>query len=202
MEEAKIQKLRAVEASLKEKIRAAHASLGTKTKKREILKQEEVRLRKVLSNDRSAIEDFTDQMKSIVVEERGRKNQFVTQMDSLNEELGDVLRRFEEGKLLETVISIESCKILREFVKGKIIEQKQNGGVDPANSVQYEIFNSVLKAVERLDTVTAKHREEHEGNKRLKDAALMSRNTFKLKGGFMGGKVSTIAIISFTILPY
>ena len=77
IEEAKIQKLRAVESSLNEKIRVAHTKLGTETKKREILKQEEARLKKMLSNDRAAIGDFADQMKSIVIEEREKKEIFV-----------------------------------------------------------------------------------------------------------------------------
>ena len=55
-EESKLQHYRSIQSTLSEKIRIAHATLGVKSKKKQMLNVESQRLRKVLQDDKDAIE--------------------------------------------------------------------------------------------------------------------------------------------------
>jgi len=145
-EESKLQNLRSVHSSLSEKIRFAHANLGVQSKKKQMLNTEILRLKKVLKDDRSSIENLTSKVEKLERENIEKKYQFVKEMDGLNDELADALRMYEE-KGLETVLkNIGSCRVVEQFLREKM--QHPDFAQD-----QYwnTIFHSISNAIDRLE---------------------------------------------------
>jgi chromosome segregation ATPase len=102
-EEEAFAKFRSMEADLTEKLRVAHAILGAETKKRQLLRGEEARLKRVMDTDRSAILELSNTLKDLQDEDRARKLVFIREMDSLNDELDSSLRQHEEWGLMKLV---------------------------------------------------------------------------------------------------
>ena len=128
-EESKLQHYRSIQSTLSEKIRIAHATLGVKSKKKQMLNVESQRLRKVLQDDKDAIEKLAEKVEKAESENIAKKFQFVKEMDGLNDELTDALRMYEEKGIEKTLRNISSCRVVEQFLRDKLqqpdLEQNQ-----------------------------------------------------------------------------
>lgn len=161
-EEETLRNLRATESALADKLRVAHAALGTETKKRQLLREEEARLRKVLEDDRRAIVELTRQLEGLEEEDRARKAAFVKEMDALNDELESELRQYEERKWMK-IITVESVELL-------IQEQATSPSSSAANDSSDSHDNQAQKlndALELLKEATSKFNHEVETKQTL-----------------------------------
>lgn len=147
LEESKLQNLRAVQSTLSEKVRIAHANLGIEAKKKQMLTDETMRLKKVLEDDRIAIEDMTNKVKNVEGTIVEKKFQFVKEMDGLNDELADALRMYEERSIERSLGSMKSCQAVQKYLLEKLQQQNLAGDQSWKN-----IFHSIDQAVVKLET--------------------------------------------------
>jgi chromosome segregation ATPase len=145
-EESQLQNLRYLQSTLSEKIRVAHANLGVQSKKKQMLNTEMKRLKKVLEDDRNAIEELVVRVEQLEEQNIERKFQFVKEMDGLNEELADALRMYEEKGLEKMLKSVGSCHAIEHFLSEKI--QQDNL---PQDQHWNSIYHSISDVVGRLE---------------------------------------------------
>ena len=146
LEESKLQNLRSMQSTLSEKIRIAHANLGLEAKKKQMLNKEASRLKKVLKDDRVAIENLTDKVKSVEGDIIETKFQFVKEMDGLNEELADALRMYEERALLKALKRLVCCQSVKKYLLEKL--QQSSLATDQCWENRYHSISSAVSTFE------------------------------------------------------
>ena len=156
LEESKLQNLRLVQSTLSEKIRIAHANLGIEAKKKQMLTDETMRLKKVLEEDRIAIEDLTNTVKNVEGTIVEKKFQFVKEMDGLNDELADALRLYEERSIERSLKSMRSCQAVQKYLLQKLQQQ---------SLVTDQSWKSAFHSIDRAVVMIEKNKKDLEKEK-------------------------------------
>lgn len=117
-EEGLLKSLQQSQKVLNEKLRDAHATLGTETKRRQLLRNEEAKWKQIMSQDYEKIQELTHKMNVLEEKEKFRKESFIKEIDTLNNDLEIALRQYEERSYTK-LITRETCLELVELVKAK-----------------------------------------------------------------------------------
>lgn len=145
-EESKLLHYRSIQSTLSEKIRIAHTTLGVKSKKKQMLNAESQRLRKVLQDDRDAIEKLAVKVEKVESENIVKKFQFVKEMDGLNDDLADALRMYEEKGIEKTLKNISSCRFIEQFLRDKLQQPDLE-----QNQYWNEVLLSISNVIDRFE---------------------------------------------------
>ena len=88
-----LQKLKAEQMNLMKNIRTVQEELGNLTKKQNMLQKEKERLGRVTGCERKALEDCALHSNTISQQEKELKRKYLDELDSLNDENSDLLKR-------------------------------------------------------------------------------------------------------------
>ena len=172
-EELLLQGLRQTQTVLNEKIRAAHAVLGTENKKRQLLRNEETKLKKVMEQDYQNIQTLHEKLITLEKNDRKRKEQFVKEMDRLNDDLHQTLQQYEEQTLVR-LISHDSCQLIQELLKKRLDDSNiemndshhhhDNHNSWLTNKLDVQNIEPLLKEIEEksnlLESTMTKYKEQ------------------------------------------
>jgi hypothetical protein len=114
-----IARIRQAQQNLMERIRIASSNNGVEEKKRETLKNEVKRLEETLKDDKKELKQLSLEVDQLKKKEMESKYQFVKEMEAINDEMADALRRCEECNL-ENILTLESCRVMEEYLLQKM----------------------------------------------------------------------------------
>jgi hypothetical protein len=181
-ETQKINSIRASHQNLMERMRVASSNIGVEEKKREVYRNEVGRMESNLKEDQTALKELSVGVEKLQQLQTQSKYQFVKEMESLNDEMGDALRRWEESGL-EALLNVDTCQVLKQFLERKVHVhvtnmncQPQGSNNDNEKSQWVELLHDIDSFAERLETLNGMCKEEKENNAELFDNAMEFRN--------------------------
>jgi len=148
-----------------ERIRIASSNNGVEEKKRETLMNEVKRLEETLKDDQKGLKELSLEVEQLQKKEIQIKYQFVKEMEAVNDEMADALRRCEECNL-ENILTLENCHVIQQFLEEKVNVDKKHEKKMAKNGEQEEGGDAVAGAAcweeEHLIQIRAlvKHLEE------------------------------------------
>lgn len=163
-EEKILRNLRSTQTELLEKLRFAHSKLGEEDKKRNILREEEARLKKSLKEDKHEIIRLTSEVDGMESEEKTQKKSFVKEIDRLNIDLDKELKIYRE-KLAMKDITVKNLRILlntkmlEEMKWEEEQQQNQGGGSDHQNKWR-NLSEKLNQSLEIFQDSTDKYKNE------------------------------------------
>eukprot|EP00814_Leptocylindrus_danicus_P004349 CAMPEP_0116017118 /NCGR_PEP_ID=MMETSP0321-20121206/7865_1 /TAXON_ID=163516 /ORGANISM="Leptocylindrus danicus var. danicus, Strain B650" /LENGTH=274 /DNA_ID=CAMNT_0003487265 /DNA_START=60 /DNA_END=884 /DNA_ORIENTATION=+ len=160
-------------------IRTAHSNLGTTTKKRQMFLKEIEALKGAIRDDREGVKELANELGHLEEAERNQKKAFVKQMDSLNEELDNELKR-HEFEILQRMVTPRNVELLLERLK-----TQQKDGTDIQNSA--ELQNQLITGLRQLKD-GAKKRDEAIVVKNRLEEELEKLRSHGLKSGSISGQ--------------
>lgn len=170
-EEASLRILRSNHSILVEKTRVLSSNLGTQQKKKSMLQEEIQRFNRVIEHDTLKLKQLSEEMGSLEKYETEKKKQFVKDMDKLNDQMVDTLRRAEEGKL-DKVLNVVFCRELEQFLVKKIGSLKSEHD-ETAGKEELEKWVAINKhfhgSVEKLSNQVDKLVDENENFRKLEE---------------------------------
>ena len=114
-----IQSLRCNQASLSEKLHKAHSTLGTHVKQKQLLNQELNQVRHVMKQDYNEITALSHQISALESKEKQAKWDFVKDMEEVNYQLRDAIRRLDD-LILSKLLNRESCQYISQLVEERL----------------------------------------------------------------------------------
>ena len=177
-ETQKINSIRASHQNLMERTRVASSNIGVEEKKREVYRNEAGRMESNLKEDQTALKELCLGVEKLQQFQTQSKYQFVKEMESLNDEMGDALRRWEESGL-EALLNVDTCQVLKQFLERKVTNvncQPQGSNNDNETSQWVDLLQDFASFAERLETLNGMCKEEKENNAELFDKAMEFRN--------------------------
>eukprot|EP00979_Chaetoceros_neogracilis_P007096 scaffold1480_cov250-Chaetoceros_neogracile.AAC.3 len=178
---AETQKFNAIRAShlhIMERVRVASSNVGVEEKKRQVFSKEVGRLESNLKEDQNALKSASLGVEKMQQSQTQSKYQFVKEMEKVNEEMGDALRRFEECGL-EALLNVDTCLILQQFLENKVNSQHQGTTNDIDKSYWVEVLHKISFLVERFGGLTVMREEEKGKHVELFDKAVGFRNAVR-----------------------
>lgn len=138
-----------------------------------------------LKEDQTALKELSLGVEKLQQLQTQSKYQFVKEMESLNDEMGDALRRWEESGL-EALLNVDTCQVLKHFLERKVHVtdvncQPQGSNNDNERSQWVELLHDIASFAERLETLNGMCTEEKENITELFDNAMEFRNAVQLQ---------------------
>ena len=174
-ETQKFNSIRASHLNIMERMRVASSNVGVEEKKRQVFSKEVRRLESNLKEDQNALKAASLGVEQLQKLQTQSKYQFVKEMENVNEEMGDALRRFEECGL-EALLNVDTCLVLKQFLENKVNCQPQGTINDIEKSNWVKLLHNISSMVERLESLTGMCEEEKGKNVELFDKADGFRN--------------------------
>jgi chromosome segregation ATPase len=113
--------LKAEQLSLMQKIQESQESLGDRSRKREMMKDEMARLKRVIECERKALVDCANHTAKLVKQEQEATKGYVNELGTLNHEIADIL----EQKIIDSIMPHVSVESLVQVLRGNNFPNKQ-----------------------------------------------------------------------------
>jgi len=192
--EQHLQQLRQKQKELADQSRVAQEAMGSFHRERAMLLNEQARLRKVLKDERVALEQCCADNDKLASEDTARKEAYCKAMIDASQELSGLLLKQEEHRL-QNLITVETVPALLSAFQQTSPESSV--GNDSLSSKLEEAIEALKKATDDYNTTVE---DEKCLQKQVKD--LRARALEKTFNKDSNQRVSTLGEPPFTVFPH
>jgi hypothetical protein len=172
---ARLQELRASQKMLSNQVHVANDTLGVVHRELTMWKNEKARLQQVMQHERAEIQQCVDEGNELRAGETQRKRDFCRSMETLNNDLADLLMQQEDIRL-QKMIAVESVAALLSYflikATGAVSEDRNDGGAQ-AGAQAMAVLHA---AVSDLTNATGNFQDEMSRKKRLEEMVQQLRS--------------------------